>query len=487
MSLIKIIPVILCGGSGARLWPLSRQTYPKQFLDFCGDKTLFQQTLERVKLLKTKNIEFLDTLIVTSEEHRFLVANQLKEIEFENFKILLEPVGLNTAPALTFAALQAIEDAEDPILIVMPSDHLIKDHKSLNKTLIDSIALANNGEIVILGAKPKSPNTGFGYIKKSKSQGVFGDYIVTQFIEKPSLNNAKNFIKSGNYSWNSGIVVVKAKVWLDSIKSFRGDVYFSILSSFDKKTKDSFFIRPDKNLFKKTPSISIDNSVLENCTNSRSPKFALKMLDLRTDWNDLGSWEALWENNHKDKNGNFKFGDVILKDTKNSFIYGNSRLISLVGIENLVVIETSDVILIAHRDSSQDIKLVVQQLEKMKREEHINHRKTIRPWGWYDIIDIDNQFKVKRIQVNPGASLSLQSHKKRTEHWVVVKGEATVMKGNKLITLKENESTFITFGEKHRLSNLKNENLEIIEIQSGMYLGEDDIERFEDSYGRITD
>ena len=481
-SLHHITPVILCGGSGTRLWPLSRTAFPKQFLVLSGKTTLFQQSVERIQTLKNPSITLNDTLIVTNEEHRFLVLDQLREIKEVSAHLLLEPIGRNTAPALTLAALQAVDQGEDPVLVVTPADQIMQNQSAFTRSLHDAIQVAAKGSIVVLGIKPNKPDTGFGYIKKNKSENEYHASIVLNFTEKPDQPTAESYLKSGDYFWNSGMFVLKASVWLKAIQYFSPDIYEATLKAFYQKTNDDPFIRPDEHLFKLIPANSIDYAVIEKCPQS---EFEIRMVELNVGWNDLGSWDAVWQVGNKDKDQNVTFGDTLLENTKNSLIYADHKLVSVVGLDNIVVIETSDAILVMDRNQSQEVKLLVNKLNTEKREEKNLHRKVSRPWGWYDSLDEGSNFKVKRIQVNPGGSLSLQKHTKRAEHWVVVKGIAEVICNDKKITLKENESTYIPLGHTHRLSNPGKDILEIIEVQSGQYLGEDDIERFDDSYGRL--
>jgi mannose-1-phosphate guanylyltransferase/mannose-6-phosphate isomerase len=482
MSAMKITPVILCGGSGTRLWPLSRSAFPKQFLVLSGKTTLFQQAVARLQHLQSEKIILNNTLVVSNEEHRFLVLDQLREMNDVKAQLLLEPMGRNTAPALTLAAMQAMEDHEDPVLVVTPSDQIVQDQAAFTKSLHDAIESASSGSIVVLGIKPTKADTGFGYIRQDKIKDQHQSHKVIQFTEKPDLDTAENYIKSGEYFWNGGMFVLRASVWLKAIQHFSPDIYDTTLKAFTQKTEDDLFIRPDENLFKAIPPNSIDYAVIEKCPSSN---FEIKMVELNAGWNDLGSWDAVWQVGDKDKNQNVTYGDTLLENTKNSLIYANHKLVSAVGIDNLVVIETSDAIMIADRKHTQHVKVIVDKLHLQKREEQVLHRKVSRPWGWYDSLDEGENFKVKRIQVNPGASLSLQKHAKRAEHWVVVKGVAEVICNDKKITLKENESTYIPLGHTHRLSNPGQDILEIIEVQSGSYLSEDDIERFDDSYGRL--
>jgi mannose-1-phosphate guanylyltransferase/mannose-6-phosphate isomerase len=478
----QVTPVILSGGSGTRLWPLSRSAFPKQFLVLSGKTTLFQQAVERLRSLNNPSTTLNNTLIVTNEEHRFLVLDQLREMKYVKAQLLLEPIGRNTAPALTLAEFQALETNEDPILVVTPADQIVQDPSAFTKSLHYAIEAASKGAILVLGIKPTKPDKGFGYIKKDKSEDEHHSFKVLNFTEKPDLKTATSYLESGEYFWNGGMFVLRSSVWLKAIKHFSPEIYEATLKAFNQKTNDDLFIRPDENLFKLIPPNSIDYAVIEKCPQS---KFEIKMVELDAGWSDLGSWDAVWQVGDKDKDQNVTYGDTLLENTKNSLIYANHKLVSVVGIDNLVIIETSDAIMIADRSQSQHVKTIVDKLHLQKREEQVLHRKVSRPWGWYDSIDEGENFKVKRIQVSPGASLSLQKHAKRAEHWVVVKGIAEVICHDKKITLKENESTYIPLGQIHRLSNPGQDILEIIEVQSGSYLGEDDIERFDDSYGRL--
>jgi len=478
---IKVTPVILCGGSGTRLWPLSRTGFPKQFLVLSGTTSLFQQAISRVNNLAAPDIEINNSLIVTNEEHRFLVLEQLRELSIISALLLLEPVARNTAPALTLAAMQATLRDEDPVLVVTPADQTIQDIKAFNLALQNSIRVAASGSIVILGITPDKPETGFGYMKHQGNQGPYGEFDVAKFTEKPELKTAENYLASGDYSWNGGIFVVRASVWLNTLGIFRKDILNTTTKAFERRTLDQQFIRPDRILFESVPNDSVDYAVLEKCPGSDC---SIKMIQLNAGWNDLGAWDAVWQVGNQDINGNVAYGDTLLEDTRNMLVHASHRLVSAVGVSNLVIIETADAVLVANREMSQDVKKIVSKLEKMDRDERILHRKVSRPWGWYDTIDIGERFKVKRIQVNPGASLSLQKHAKRAEHWVVVKGMAEVTCGKKVIHLNPNESTFIPQGETHRLANIGSDSLEIIEVQSGLYLGEDDIVRFDDDYGR---
>jgi len=482
--MINITPVILCGGSGTRLWPLSRAGFPKQFLVLSGTTSLFQQAVERVNQLGAADITVSNTLVVTNEEHRFLSLEQLHEIKDVNATLLLEPVGRNTAPALTLASLQATEGGQDPILVVTPADQTVQNPAAFQQALQQSIRAAADGGIVILGITPDKPETGYGYIQQSGSAGPHGEYTVAQFAEKPSFEVAKAYLAGGQHTWNSGMFVLRASTWLKALQHFRPDIATATKTSWQGKTIDTLFVRPNKEAFTQVPSESIDYAVMEKCPGSNFP---IHMVPLDAGWNDLGAWDAVWQVNkdgHQDAQGNVVQGDALLADTSNTFIHASSRLVGAVGVSNLIVVETADAVLVADRSQSQNVKKLVQQLEANKREELSLHRKVQRPWGWYDSIDEAERFKVKRIQVKPGASLSLQKHHHRAEHWIVVKGTAEVTCGDKVTLLSENQSTYIPLGEVHRLANPGSSPLEIIEVQSGSYLGEDDIVRFEDTYGR---
>jgi mannose-1-phosphate guanylyltransferase/mannose-6-phosphate isomerase len=480
---INVTPVILCGGVGARLWPLSRAGFPKQFLSLSGTASLFQQAIDRVNTINSNDISMSETLVLTGEEHRFIALEQLREMPSVSAKLLLEPEAKNTAPALTFAALHELRNGHDPVLLAIPADQTVQNSKAFNDAVQSAIHVANAGSIVILGVKPTGPETGFGYIKRKGSAGCLGDYDVDQFVEKPSLKTAEAYLESGDFSWNGGMFVVLASVWISALETFRKDILTATENAFNQLTIDGQFIRPNNELFRKIPSESIDYAVIEKCPGS---KFKVKVIPLDAGWNDLGSWDSVWRESNKDKSGNVIKGDVLLEDSTNNLIHACHRLVSAVSINNLVIIETADAVMVADRNQSQHVKKIVSQLSHQAREESVLHRKVFRPWGWFDTIDIGERFKVKRIQVKPGASLSLQRHASRAEHWVVVKGFAEVTCGDRVIILKENESTFIPLGEKHRLSNSSGEVLEIIEVQSGSYLSEDDIIRLEDGYGRIN-
>ncbi len=481
----SIVPVILCGGSGTRLWPLSRSGYPKQFLVLSGTTSLFQQAVERTNALACDDIEIGQTLVVTNEAHRFLVLDQLSELKNVSATLLLEPVGRNTAPALTLAALQASANGQDPILVVTPADQTVQNSQAFTAALQQAVRAAASGNIVILGITPDKPETGYGYIRQSGAAGSFGEYSVAQFAEKPSQETAKQYLASGGYAWNSGMFVLKASSWLKALKHFRPDIASATEAAWAGKTIDnhtaSLLVRPETEAFASIPSQSIDYAVMEHCPGSQ---FSIQMLALDAGWSDLGAWDAVWQVGEQDGQGNVVQGDALVADSHNTLIHSSSRLVGAVGVSNLIIIETADAVLVADRSQSQHVKKIVTQLEQLERTELHLHRKVHRPWGWYDSIDEAERFKVKRIQVKPGATLSLQMHHHRAEHWIVVKGTAEITCGDTVTLLSENQSTYIPLGQKHRLRNPGSIPLEIIEVQSGSYLGEDDIVRFEDSYGR---
>jgi mannose-1-phosphate guanylyltransferase/mannose-6-phosphate isomerase len=485
----QVLPVILCGGSGTRLWPLSRSGFPKQFLVLSGDgsgQSLFQQAIERIHAVADQSISLGTTLVVTNEEHRFLALDQLRELKNVSATLLLEPSGKNTAPALTLAALYAKEQGNDPILAVTPADQTVTNPAAFTTALANAIKIAQDGAIAILGITPKAPETGYGYIKVNH-QAVSADegYTVERFVEKPNEVTAKQYLAEGGYFWNGGMFVLKASVWLAALAAYRPDILATTQKAWEAKTTDrsgdAVFVRPDKALFNVIPSESIDYAVIEKCPGS---PFPIRMVELNAGWNDLGAWDAVWQVGKQDSDGNVTSGDTLLTNSKNSLVHASSRLVSAVGVENLIIVETADAVLVADRKNSQDVKNIVSQLDSQKREEKNLHRKVSRPWGWYDSVDEGERFKVKRIQVKPGASLSLQMHHHRAEHWIVVKGTAEITNGDQVITLTENQSTYIPQGQTHRLANPGTTPLEIIEVQSGGYLGEDDIVRFEDTYGR---
>jgi mannose-1-phosphate guanylyltransferase/mannose-6-phosphate isomerase len=429
--------------------------------------------------LGTDHIQIADPLVVTGEDHRFLATEQLREVGISPTAALLEPVARNTAPALTLAALAAVENGDDPVLVVTPADQTVADATAFNDAMHEAIRQAAEGAIVILGVTPDRPETGFGYIQAVVAPTP--TLVVERFVEKPDEVTARQYLAEGGYYWNAGMFVLKASVWLRAIESFRPDIAATTRAAWTLRSSDAAFVRPGKDEFAAIPGDSIDYAVMERCPGSRFP---IRMAPLDAGWSDLGAWDAVWSVLHKDAQGNAHVGDVLATDNRNTLVHATNRLVALVGVQNLVVVETPDAVLVADRSRSQDVKHIVNALQQQKREEHTLHRKVHRPWGWYDSIDEGARFKVKRIQVKPGASLSLQKHHHRAEHWVVVNGTAEITNGDKTILLTENQSTYIPLGEVHRLANPGEIPLEIIEVQSGSYLGEDDIVRFEDTYGR---
>ena len=479
--MIQAKPVILCGGSGTRLWPLSRAGFPKQFLCLTGKESLFQDAAIRLMALSCEYVDVVAPLIVTNEEHRFLALEQLREIGVEPGAALLEPVARNTAPALTLAALAAVENGDDPVLVVTPADQTVADATAFNGAMHEAIRQAAEGAIVILGVTPDRPETGYGYIQAVVAPTP--TLVVERFVEKPDESTARQYLAEGGYYWNAGMFVLKASVWLQAIESFRPDIAATTRAAWAQRSSDAAFVRPGAAEFAAIPSDSVDYAVMERCPGSRFP---IRMVSLDAGWSDLGAWDAVWSVLPKDAQGNAHVGDVLATDSSNTLVHATSRLVALVGVQNLVVVETPDAVLVADRSRSQDVKHIVSALQQHKREEQTLHRKVHRPWGWYDSIDEGGRFKVKRIQVKPGASLSLQKHHHRAEHWVVVNGTAEITNGSKVLLLTENQSTYIPLGEVHRLANPGTIPLEIIEVQSGSYLGEDDIVRFEDTYGRTN-
>jgi mannose-1-phosphate guanylyltransferase/mannose-6-phosphate isomerase len=475
-------PVVLSGGSGTRLWPLSREKYPKQLLPLIGEDSLLQATVRRVEGLI--GVELAEPMVVCNEEYRFVIAEQLRLLG-KTGTILLEPVGRNTAPALTIAALTANRDGADPLLLVMPADHVITDTAAFRTVVQQGAALADSGAVVTFGITPDVPETGYGYIQAGSTLDVSGACRIARFVEKPDRDTAQAYLDAGTYSWNSGIFMLRASVWLSAISTCRADILAACRSAIEGGSVDGSFVRVDKEAFVACPSDSIDYAVMERIAagaDAMLPPGAV--LPLTAGWSDVGAWEALWKVLPKDSAGNITQGDVLLDDCHDTLAFSGTRLVACVGVDNLIVVETADAVLVAHKTRTQDVKKIVDQLKREGREEGQLHRKVFRPWGWYDSVDAGERFKVKRIQVKPGASLSLQMHHHRAEHWIVVRGTAKVTRDDSTYLVSENESTFIPLGKRHRLENPGRVPLEMIEVQSGAYLGEDDIVRFEDVYGR---
>jgi mannose-1-phosphate guanylyltransferase / mannose-6-phosphate isomerase len=484
--MIQVTPVILCGGSGTRLWPLSRTGFPKQFLCLTGNESLFQQAAQRLAALGNESIQVSAPVIVSGEDHRFLASEQLREVGIALGAALLEPTGRNTAPALTLAALAAVQDGQDPVLVVTPADQTIDNPAAFTAAVQQAIAQAEQGNIVILGVTPDKPETGYGYIRTDQSRSAPPCAIVLNvaaFVEKPDLQTAQQYLSEGGYFWNAGMFVLKASVWLAAIDQFAPAILQATRTAWNTRKTDGAFVRPGKAEFEAIPSESVDYAVMEHCPGSAFP---IQMVTLDAGWSDLGAWDAVWQVQPKDAKGNVHVGDVLQTDSHNTLVHASSRLVALVGVSDLVVVETADAVLVTSKSHCQDVKHIVNQLSAQKREEQTLHRKVHRPWGWYDSIDEGGRFKVKRIQVKPKASLSLQKHHHRAEHWIVVTGTAEITNGDKVLTLTENQSTYIPLGAVHRLANPGSIPLEIIEVQSGSYLGEDDIVRFEDTYGRAN-
>jgi mannose-1-phosphate guanylyltransferase/mannose-6-phosphate isomerase len=456
-----------------RLWPLSRKQYPKQYLPLVSDKTMLQETILRLNGLE--NLE--DPIIVCNADHRFLVAEQCKQIDIQNPKILLEPVGKNTAPAIAASALQSLKDFDDSVLLVLSGDHLIKDIDAFHEAINIACQQAQSGKLVTFGIIPKNANIGYGYIKQSKEISN-GANKVEEFFEKPDLKTAQIYLEQGNYLWNSGMFMFKADKLIDELTLHSPDIVKAVSSAVNKATQDLDFIRLDKQSFELSPDVSIDYALMEKSNN-------VVVVHLDAGWSDVGSLTTLYDIGLKDSNGNVLKGDVIAKDTTNSYIYASQHIITTVGIDNLVVIDTPDATFIASQDKAHEVKSIVELLQKKGKEQAHSNRKVYRPWGWYDSIESGKHFQVKRLHVKPTAKLSLQMHHKRAEHWVVVSGTATVTNGKQKFNLNKGESTHIPLGVTHSLENATNKPLEIIEVQSGTYLGEDDIVRFEDIYGRI--
>lgn len=464
---MTICAVIMAGGSGTRLWPLSRSAHPKQFLSLSGEKTMLQETISRLK-----DIDVSSSITICNEEHRFFVAEQLNAIDSLG-TIILEPEGRNTAPAIALAALSAKK--EDPLLLILAADHVIKNQDAFTSSVHSAIPLAEAGKLVTFGIVPTEAHTGYGYIKKGEDEDL--GYIVDKFVEKPTDSVAKEYFSSGDYFWNSGMFLIKASRYLEELQKFRSDIYDACLLSMQNVVPDIDFIRVDNTAFLKSPSDSIDYAVMEKT------KDAI-VVPMDAGWSDVGSWSSLWKVEGKDKLGNVSHGDVILHQTKNCYVRADEKLVATIGVDNLVITSTKDAILVADINSVQDVKEIVEQLKNDERPEWKLHKEVYRPWGKYNSIDNGDRYQVKRITVKPGAKLSVQMHHHRAEHWIVVSGSAKVTNGDKQFLLSENESTYIPIGVIHALENPGKVELELIEVQSGSYLGEDDIVRFEDIYGR---
>ncbi|MCK5661899.1 MAG: mannose-1-phosphate guanylyltransferase/mannose-6-phosphate isomerase [Thiotrichaceae bacterium] len=471
-----IIPVILSGGTGSRLWPLSRELNPKQFLPLCGENTMLQETITRLKGLT----DLADPIIVCNEDHRFMVAQQMRDLNINVDKIILEPIGRNTAPAICAAAeyIQGKNSAQEDVLLILAADHVIQNQDEFHRVVESGYRIAQQGQLVTFGIVPDKVETGYGYIKRADffSQDDSA-YKVAQFVEKPDTETAQTYFESGEYYWNSGMFMFSATSILQEMEHFSADIYHSVHTAVSKGTQDLDFCRLDRVAFTACPSDSIDYAVME-----KTDKVVVVPLD--ANWNDVGAWSALWEVKDRDTNGNVIQGDVLQYELSNSYIHAEERMVAVIGMDNCVVVETADAVLVADKSRSQDVKEIVNQLKNSGREEILSHQRVYRPWGSYETLEETERFKVKRIIVNPKAQLSLQMHHHRAEHWVVVRGTAIIVCGDKEFVLTEDQSNYIPLGTKHRLENPGVIPLEIIEIQTGSYLGEDDIVRFEDSYGR---
>ncbi|MDN7586454.1 mannose-1-phosphate guanylyltransferase/mannose-6-phosphate isomerase [Burkholderia seminalis] len=472
---MNIFPVILCGGSGTRLWPMSRGGYPKQYLKLTGDHTLVQQTALRMQPIA----DVASPIVVTNNEQRFLVAEQLRKVGVTPSSIVLEPVGRNTAPAIAVAALLALRHSTDALLLVLPSDHVILNEPAFAQAVHTAAQIAADQHLVTFGITPTEPHTGFGYIRRGATIGNDSNvYKVDAFVEKPDEQTAERFVAEGSYYWNSGMFMLKASTYLDELRRHAPEVAQQAELALEAAQLDRDFVRLDADAFSASPNISIDYAVMERT--ARAAVIAAGDLG----WNDIGSWSALADITESDPDGNALIGDTFVDSVKNAYIRAEHRMVAALGLENIIIVETADAVLVAHRDKAQDVKKIVEWLNNSGRHESVTHRRVIRPWGSYEGIDQGDRFQVKRIIVNPGEKLSLQMHHHRAEHWIVVKGTAVVTNGDTEIMLTENQSTYIPLGTTHRLSNPGKIPLELIEVQSGAYLGEDDIVRFEDTYGR---
>ncbi|WP_201276853.1 mannose-1-phosphate guanylyltransferase/mannose-6-phosphate isomerase [Microbulbifer sp. ALW1] len=470
-----IMPVILSGGSGTRLWPLSRKLFPKQFLALVGECSMLQDTCKRLI-----GIESLAPLLICGDDHRFTVAEQLREAKVSHTGIVLEPAGRNTAPAVALAALQSMQQrTEDPLLLVLAADHVIKDVAAFQSSVSRAIPLAQAGKLVTFGIVPTAPETGYGYIRKAAAlDDSESAFTVEEFVEKPDLETAQEYLRTGDFYWNSGMFMFRASRFLDELRQFRPDILSACEQAMRNASFDVDFVRPEKSAFLACADESIDYAVMEHTRDA-------VVVPMSCGWSDVGSWSALWEISEKDEAGNTSRGDVILQDSQNCFVQSDRKLIATIGLDSVVVVESDDAILVAAKDRVQDIKKIVERLKSDQRSEAQVHRKVYRPWGYYDSIDSGARFQVKRIVVNPGAQLSLQMHHHRAEHWIVVSGTAMVICGEKEFMVTENQSTYIPLGEVHRLENPGSIPLELIEVQSGSYLGEDDIVRLKDRYARV--
>ena len=466
----KIIPVVMAGGTGSRLWPMSRALYPKQFLNLSGDGTMLQDTVTRLDGVVNSK-----PMVICNEDHRFIVAEQLRELD-KLGPVVLEPVGRNTAPAVALSALQVAKENPESLLLILAADHLIKDKEAFHNAVNIAAKHAEDGKLVTFGVVPDKPETGYGYIKKGSAEG--GAFEVTEFVEKPDINTASEYLTSGEYLWNSGMFMFKASTYLEELLKFRPDIFSACENAVGHIESDLDFVRVDKEAFQSCPEDSIDYAVMEKTDHA-------VVVPLDACWSDVGSWSSLWEVSEKDQNGNVSIGDVLMHDTSNCYVHTEEKLVATIGLDNTVIVETKDAVLVADQSRSQDVKKIISKLKSAGRNEHYIHREVYRPWGKYDSIDNGSRYQVKRITVKPGEKLSTQMHHHRAEHWIVVSGTARVKVGDLENLITENESVYIPVGEVHFLENPGKLPLELIEVQSGSYLGEDDIVRFEDLYGRL--
>lgn len=467
------LPVIMAGGSGTRLWPLSRQLNPKQFLPLVDpDLTMLQATIQRLD-----GLDHATPRLICNENHRFLAAEQLRQLGLEEANIILEPVGRNTAPAIALAALQALAEQTDPIMLVLAADHLIQDVNAFHQSIAKALVLAESGKLVTFAITPTHPETGYGYLQMGAAVGE-GGFEVSRFVEKPDLATAQDYLAQGSYFWNSGMFMFRASRYIQELERFQPTIVSVCREALAKGAQDMHFTRVDSAIFSSSPDDSIDYAVMEKTSDA-------VMVPLNAGWSDIGSWSAIWDSGEKNEQGNLFKGDVLSENTSGSYVHATHRLVTTVGVENLIIVETKDAVLVAHKDHVQDVKKIVDQLKGCKRHEHTNHREVYRPWGVYDSIDNGERYQVKRITVKPGEKLSVQMHHHRAEHWIVVSGTARVTNGEKTYLVTENQSTYIPIGQIHALENPGMIPLELIEVQSGSYLGEDDIVRFEDIYGRV--
>jgi len=470
---MNLLPVIMAGGNGSRLWPLSRELFPKQFLKLQGESTMLQATVQRLAGLPCGN-----PLVICNEEHRFIVAEQLRQMEKLARNIILEPAGRNTAPAIALAALTAVTNGNDPLLLVLAADHVIKDQTAFQAAVAAATPFAQAGKLVTFGIVATGPETGYGYIKRGVKQTEGQAFSVAQFVEKPNLETARHYVESGEYYWNSGMFLFRASRYLDELKQFRPDILEACQQAIGQVDPDMDFVRVDKAAFLACPEESIDYAVMEKTADA-------VVVPMDAGWSDVGSWSSLWEISDQDEQGNVQHGDVLSHDSHNNYVFAETSLVATVGVDDIVVVQTKDAVLVAAKDKVQEVKQIVGQLKAAGRTEHHIHREVYRPWGKYDSIDAGHRYHVKRITVKPGEKLSIQMHHHRAEHWIVVSGTAKVTNGDTVQLVGENQSIYIPLGNVHALENPGKIPVELIEIQTGAYLGEDDIVRFEDRYGRI--